>query len=120
METPEASAEFPIGINTVLINQGEIEILKKLAAKKNPTTADLLSWVAKQLILRILTIPPSESTGVSFLGGRPWVSFDGDVARFANPKAPIHVALPVDENGNVILIAPDAVEAYKNRPKPNA
>lgn len=43
MGTPEASAEFPEGINTVLFNDEEIGLLKKLAAKKNPIPADLLT-----------------------------------------------------------------------------
>ncbi len=115
MGTPEASAEFPEGINTVLFNDEEIGLLKKLAAKKNPIPADLLTWDTKKLILRILTLPSSESTGVSFIGRRPWVSFDGDVAWFADPQAPIKVALPVDEKGEVILITPAAVEAFKSR-----
>lgn len=43
MGTPEASAKFPIGINTVLFNDEEIGLLKRLAAKKNPIPADLLT-----------------------------------------------------------------------------
>lgn len=118
INTPVASAEFPRGINTVLFNKEEIRLLKNLAARNSPIPANLLPRLAKRLVLRILTIPQYETTGVNFLGEQPRVSFEGDVARFANPNDPIQIELHKDEKGEVILIPRDVVEAFKNRPKP--